>query len=159
MGRRKGSLNKSTIEKMKLEAKLKEEKENSESKATENNFTEDNFTEDNFTEDNFTEDKLMGNTSSQSGGVSTSLIETSKVPPKKNKEKYNICERCGETVYCDPVKIDLNFVLGLSEYHRESKRYVKICMNCAKELNSIVDNWLCEPEKGGNLELRRFPKF
>lgn len=138
MGRRKGSLNKSTIERLKLEAKLKEEKEN----------------------------KINENTSSNLEQLENTVLEQSpssltihEMPLKKNKEKYNICERCGETVYCDPVKIDLNFVLGLSEYHRESKRYVKICMKCAKELNSIIDNWLCESEKGGNPELRRFPKF
>lgn len=127
MGRRKGSLNKSTIEKMKLA--LEQEKE-----------------------------KNIPSESSNALDEKESPITSPTVIPKIKKEKYNSCERCKKEVYCDPIKIDLNFILGLADYHRESKRYVRLCMNCAKELNKIIDDWLCNPAQGGNIELRRFPK-
>lgn len=79
----------------------------------------------------------------------------SKVKPKKSSLPQ--CERCGAEIPCDPLKLDTNLLTGKADYHRESRRYVRLCGKCSCELSELVDRWLWDRQKGGNPELRKFP--
>lgn len=79
----------------------------------------------------------------------------SKVKPKKSSLPQ--CERCGAEIPCDPLKLDTNLLTGKADYHRESRRYVRLCNKCGCELSELVDRWLWDKRKGGNPELRKFP--
>lgn len=79
----------------------------------------------------------------------------SKVRPKKSSLPQ--CERCGAEISCDPLKLDTNLLTGKADYHRESRRYIRLCGKCSCELSELVDRWLWDRRKGGNPELRKFP--
>lgn len=79
----------------------------------------------------------------------------SKVRPKKSFLPQ--CERCGAEIPCDPLKLDTNLLTGKADYHRESRRYIRLCNKCSCELSELVDRWLWDRRKGGNPELRKFP--
>lgn len=70
--------------------------------------------------------------------------------------KTYTCDRCKTEIFCEPLRIDTNVLLGRAEYHRQSARYVRLCTKCCNELNELVDGWLSDRDKGGNPELRRF---
>ena len=60
---------------------------------------------------------------------------------KSISDKYNLCERCGAVVKCEPFRADLNILTGRADYHRQSPRYIKLCSKCSMELSNLVDNW------------------
>ena len=67
--------------------------------------------------------------------------------PKKAKKEMEIkptcqCEICGKDIFSEPRKIDFNILTGMAEYWRNSKRYIKSCEDCCKELNKVIDDWL-----------------
>ena len=67
--------------------------------------------------------------------------------PKKAKKGTEIkptcqCEICGKDIFSEPRKIDFNILTGMAEYWRNSKRYIKSCEDCCKELNKVIDDWL-----------------
>lgn len=69
--------------------------------------------------------------------------------PKKVKKETKIkptcqCEICGKDIFSDPMKIDVNILTGMAEYWRSSKRYIKSCGDCCKELNKVIDDWLLD---------------
>ena len=77
---------------------------------------------------------------------------------KKKKEKeYLKCERCNSPIYCEARKIDTNVITGMADYHRTSVRYVRLCDKCCRELSGIVDQWLSDPDSGGNVQLHKWP--
>ena len=168
MGRRKGSLNKKTIERMEAE-RLKNNLEinpESEDKNEDKNkiqsvdkkipfeivsaLKEKNLIGEN--ENEFEEEK-----NNKKDNVLEKIKNNNK-SSNKNKSKNNTitCERCGKEIFSEPRKIDTNIVTGMADYYRESKRYVRLCDECCKELSKIVDEWLWMESKGGNEELRKF---
>lgn len=69
--------------------------------------------------------------------------------PKKAKKETKIkptcqCDICGEDIFSEPRKIDFNMVTGMAEYWRDSRRYIKSCDDCCKELNKVIDDWLLD---------------
>ena len=69
--------------------------------------------------------------------------------PKKTKKETEIkptcqCEICGKDIFSDPRKIDVNILTGMAEYWRSSRRYIKSCGDCCKELNKVIDDWLLD---------------
>lgn len=69
--------------------------------------------------------------------------------PKKAKKGTEIkptcqCEICGKDIFSDPRKIDFNILTGMAEYWRSSRRYIKSCEDCCKELNKVIDDWLLD---------------
>lgn len=69
--------------------------------------------------------------------------------PKKAKKETEIkptcqCEICGKDIFGDPRKIDVNILTGMAEYWRSSRRYIKSCEDCCKELNKVIDDWLLD---------------
>lgn len=96
--------------------------------------------------------EVGGETEDKRGNESSSK---SKVRPRKPSLPQ--CERCGAEISCDPLKLDTNLLTGKADYHRESKRYIRLCNKCSCELSELVDRWLWDGRKGGNPELRKFP--
>lgn len=133
MGRPKGSKNKKTLEKERLEREVLEKEIEIETNTEEEILTE-NPTE----------------------SLTENPTEENKKRKNKNKENKILCERCGKEIYSEPRKIDTNMLTGMADYYRESRRYVRLCDECCKELSKIVDEWLWMKEKGGNEELRKF---
>ena len=164
MGRRKGSLNKKTIERMEaerlknnLEINLENEDKNKIQSVDKkipfeiiSTPKEDNLLGKNGNE--FEEEK-----NNKKDNV-LEKIKNSNKSSNKNKSKNNsvTCERCGKEIFSEPRKIDTNMLTGMADYYRESRRYVRLCDECCKELSKIVDEWLWMEDKGGNMELRKF---
>ena len=137
MGRPKGSKNKKTLEKEKLERGVLEKEIEAETN---------------------TEEEILIETPIENPTENLTKNPTEETKKRKNKNKENkiLCERCGKEIYSEPRKIDTNMLTGMADYYRESRRYVRLCDECCKELSEIVDEWLWMKEKGGNEELRKF---
>ena len=119
MGRPKGSKNKSTIAKDKANAK------------TENK-------------------KTPINTTVESTN-STEITEIKKVPKTVSKSisaKYE-CELCGKPIYDSPRIIRCTELTGFALYYRSIQDQYKVCNECGKEFNNMVEKWLIK--KGAKL--------
>ena len=121
MGRPKGSKNKSTIAKDKANAK------------TENKKTTINTTVE--------------------ATNSTETTEVKKVPktdPKPISAKYE-CELCGKPIYDSPRIIHCTELTGFALYYRSIQDQYKVCNECGKEFNNMVEKWLIK--KGAKLRV------
>ena len=119
MGRPKGSKNKSTIAKDKSNAK------------TENK-------------------KVPINTAVETIN-STETTEVKKVPKTDSKPitaKYE-CELCGKPIYDSPRIIRCTELTGFALYYRSIQDQYKVCNECGKEFNDMVEKWLIK--KGAKL--------
>ena len=119
MGRPKGSKNKSTIAKDKANAK------------TENKKTPINTTVETIN--------------------SIQTTEVKKVPkadPKPISAKYE-CELCGKPIYDSPRIIRCTELTGFALYYRSIQDQYKVCNECGKEFNDVVEKWLIK--KGAKL--------
>lgn len=119
MGRPKGSKNKNTIAKDKTNAKT-------ESK------------------------KAPINTTIETAN-STEITGTKKVPktaPKPISAKYE-CELCGKPIYDSPRIIRCTELTGFALYYRSIQDQYKVCNECGKEFNDMVEKWLIK--KGAKL--------
>ena len=159
MGRPKGSKNKSTLEREAKEREEKEkEKETMECKKSGKQSIKLSPGADVGSEpsvylgegENGSERTLEGITEVEGKGES-------KTRGKPRKSSLPQCERCGAEILGDPLKLDTNLLTGKADYHRESRRYVRLCNKCSTELSELVDRWLWDRRKGGNPELRKFP--
>ena len=119
MGRPKGSKNKSTIAKDKANAK------------TENKKAPINTTVETID--------------------STEATEVKKVPKTVSKSisaKYE-CELCGKPIYDSPRIIRCTELTGFALYYRSIQDQYKVCNECGKEFNDVVEKWLIK--KGAKL--------
>ena len=119
MGRPKGSKNKSTIIKDKTNVK------------TENKKTPINTTVETTN--------------------STETTEAKKVPKTDHKPitaKYE-CELCGKPIYDSPRIIRCTELTGFALYYRSIQDQYKVCNECGKEFNDMVEKWLIK--KGAKL--------
>ena len=165
MGRPKGSKNKSTLER---EVKEREEKDKERGKETTEckNIDKQSIKLSPGADiesdpsvymgkgENGSERTLEGITEVETGG------EPKDKPGSKSKPRKSSlpqCERCGAEIPGDPLKLDTNLLTGKADYHRESRRYIRLCNKCSTELSELVDRWLWDSRKGGNPELRKFP--
>lgn len=119
MGRPKGSKNKSTIIKDKINVK------------TENKKAPINTTVETID--------------------STEATEVKKVPKTVSKSisaKYE-CELCGKPIYDSPRIIRCTELTGFALYYRSIQDQYKVCNECGKEFNDMVEKWLIK--KGAKL--------
>ena len=119
MGRPKGSKNKNTVAKDKANAK------------TENKKTPINTTVETTN--------------------STESTEVKKVPKadlKPISAKYE-CELCGKPIYDSPRIIRCTELTGFALYYRSIQDKYKVCNECGKEFNDMVEKWLIK--KGAKL--------
>ena len=82
---------------------------------------------------------------------STETTEVKKVPktdPKPITAKYE-CELCGKPIYDSPRIIRCTELTGFALYHRSIQDQYKVCNECGKEFNDMVEKWLIK--KGAKL--------
>ena len=165
MGRPKGSKNKSTLEREARERKEKEkekEKEIAECKNIDKQSIKLSPGAEVGSEPSvYLGESENGSERTLEGIAEVKSEEESKDKPssksKPRKSSLPQCERCGAEILGDPLKLDTNLLTGKADYHRESRRYVRLCNKCSTELSELVDGWLWDRQKGGNPELRKFP--
>ena len=119
MGRLKGSKNKNTVAKDKTNVKTKNKK------APINTTVETTKT--------------------------TESTEAKKVPKADSKPisaKYE-CELCGKPIYDSPRIIRCTELTGFALYYRSIQDQYKVCNECGKEFNDMVEKWLIK--KGAKL--------
>ena len=82
---------------------------------------------------------------------STESTEVKKVPktdPKPITAKYE-CELCGKPIYDSPRIIRCTELTGFALYYRSIQDQYKVCNECGKEFNDMVEKWLIK--KGAKL--------
>ena len=159
MGRPKGSKNKSTLER---EAREREEKEKEKETAECKNIDKQSIKLSPGADVESEPSVYLGKGENGSEKTLEGITEVggkgeSKTRGKSRKSSLPQCERCGAEILCDPLKLDTNLLTGKADYHRESRRYIRLCNKCSCELSELVDRWLWDKEEGGNPELRKFP--
>ena len=81
----------------------------------------------------------------------TETTEVKKVPkadPKPISAKYE-CELCGKPIYDSPRIIRCTELTGFALYYRSIQDQYKVCNECGKEFNDVVEKWLIK--KGAKL--------
>ena len=121
MGRPKGSKNKNTVAKTKTENK----------KAVVNNTT-----------------NVVNATETQEVTEITEIKKVPKTDPKPITAKYE-CELCGKSIYDSPRIIRCTELTGFALYYRSIQDQYKVCNECGKEFNDMVEKWLIK--KGAKL--------
>ena len=82
---------------------------------------------------------------------STEATEVKKVPKADSKPisaKYE-CELCGKPIYDSPRIIRCTELTGFALYYRSIQDQYKVCNECGKEFNDMVEKWLIK--KGAKL--------
>ena len=82
---------------------------------------------------------------------STETTEVKKAPKTDSKlisAKYE-CELCGKPIYDSPRIIRCTELTGFALYHRSIQDQYKVCNECGKEFNDVVEKWLIK--KGAKL--------
>lgn len=82
---------------------------------------------------------------------STETTEVKKVPKTDSKPitaKYE-CELCGKPIYDSPRIIRCTELTGFALYYRSIQDQYKVCNECGKEFNDMVEKWLIK--KGAKL--------
>ena len=77
--------------------------------------------------------------------------EVKKVPKADSKPitaKYE-CELCGKPIYDSPRIIRCTELTGFALYYRSIQDQYKVCNECGKEFNDVVEKWLIK--KGAKL--------
>lgn len=97
-----------------------------------------------------TEKKALINTTVETTN-STEIIEVKKAPKTDSKSistKYE-CELCGKPIYDSPRIIRCTELTGFALYYRSIQDQYKVCNECGKEFNDMVEKWLIK--KGAKL--------
>ena len=79
------------------------------------------------------------------------ITEAKKVPKADSKPiaaKYE-CELCGKPIYDSPRIIRCTELTGFALYYRSIQDQYKVCNECGKEFNDMVEKWLIK--KGAKL--------
>ena len=80
-----------------------------------------------------------------------SIAPSIEVTEKKIKT-LAICELCGAEIKCSPVNLNLTYLTGKGEFHRNCKDRLHICDKCANELSDVIDKFITSKNK----KLNRF---
>ena len=78
----------------------------------------------------------------------TEVKKIPKVDPKPITAKYE-CELCGKPIYDSPRIIRCTELTGFALYYRSIQDQYKVCNECGKEFNDMVEKWLIK--KGAKL--------
>ena len=78
----------------------------------------------------------------------TEVKKVHKTGPKSITAKYE-CELCGKPIYDSPRIIRCTELTGFALYHRSIQDQYKVCNECGKEFNDMVEKWLIK--KGAKL--------
>lgn len=145
MGRPKGSKNKKTL----LKEAMLREKSNKDN--YENNYKDKNKDESkNENKESITFDSttLKVNSDTSPLNITANIIIPKNSATKPGK--FPVCDRCHkEIIGTTPYSIKLVYLLGIADYHRKvNKDSVKLCDDCAKKLNNLIDDFLIDEGKG-----------
>ena len=80
----------------------------------------------------------------------TEVKKVPKVDPKPITAKYE-CELCGKPIYDSPRIIRCTELTGFALYYRSIQDQYKVCNECGKEFNDMVEKWLIK--KGAKLRV------
>ena len=80
----------------------------------------------------------------------TEVKKVSKTDPKPITAKYE-CELCGKPIYDSPRIIRCTELTGFALYYRSIQDQYKVCNECGKEFNDMVEKWLIK--KGAKLRV------
>lgn len=80
----------------------------------------------------------------------TEIKKVPKVDPKPISAKYE-CELCGKPIYDSPRIIRCTELTGFALYYRSIQDQYKVCTECGKEFNDMVEKWLIK--KGAKLRV------
>lgn len=75
-----------------------------------------------------------------------SVAPSIEVTEKKIKT-ISICEICGAEIKCSPVNLNLTYLTGKGEFHRNCKDRLRICDKCANELSDVIDKFIISKNK------------
>lgn len=78
----------------------------------------------------------------------TEVKKVTKADSKSISAKYE-CELCGKPIYDSPRIIRCTELTGFALYHRSIHDQYKVCNECGKEFNDVVEKWLIK--KGAKL--------
>ena len=78
----------------------------------------------------------------------TEVKKVSKADLKPILAKYE-CELCGKPIYDSPRIIRCTELTGFALYYRSIQDQYKVCNECGKEFNDMVEKWLIK--KGAKL--------
>ena len=78
----------------------------------------------------------------------TEVKKVSKADSKPISAKYE-CELCGKPIYDSPRIIRCTELTGFALYYRSIQDQYKVCNECGKEFNEMVEKWLIK--KGAKL--------
>ena len=78
----------------------------------------------------------------------TEVKKVTKVDSKPISARYE-CELCGKPIYDSPRIIRCTELTGFALYHRSIQDQYKVCTECGKEFNDMVEKWLIK--KGAKL--------
>ena len=101
-------------------------------------------------------DKINVKTENKKAPINTTVeiqktTEVKKVPKTVSKSisaKYE-CELCGKPIYDSPRIIRCTELTGFALYYRSIQDQYKVCNECGKEFNDMVEKWLIK--KGAKL--------
>ena len=79
---------------------------------------------------------------------STEAKKVHKTDSKSISAKYE-CELCGKPIYDSPRIIRCTELTGFALYYRSIQDQYKVCDECGKEFNDVVEKWLIK--KGAKL--------
>lgn len=78
----------------------------------------------------------------------TEVKKVTKADSKSVSAKYE-CELCGKPIYDSPRIIRCTELTGFALYYRSIQDQYKVCNECGKEFNDVVEKWLIK--KGAKL--------
>ena len=79
---------------------------------------------------------------------STEAKKVHKTDSKSISAKYE-CELCGKPIYDSPRIIRCTELTGFALYYRSIQDQYKVCNECGKEFNDMIEKWLIK--KGAKL--------
>ena len=94
------------------------------------------------------EKKITNTPETTNSTETTEAKKVSKADSKPILAKYE-CELCGKPIYDSPRIIRCTELTGFALYYRSIQDQYKVCNECGKEFNDMVEKWLIK--KGAKL--------
>ena len=94
------------------------------------------------------EKKITNTPETTNSTETTEAKKVSKADSKPISAKYE-CELCGKPIYDSPRIIRCTELTGFALYYRSIQDQYKVCNECGKEFNDMVEKWLIK--KGAKL--------
>ena len=94
------------------------------------------------------EKKITNTPETTNSTETTEVKKVSKADSKPISAKYE-CELCGKPIYDSPRIIHCTELTGFALYYRSIQDQYKVCNECGKEFNDMVEKWLIK--KGAKL--------